>query len=70
MQVVPGHVLTGEDVEALRVLVARRDQHNQRLYRDISVLTRQLAQAQEALARGRLGRLQYVARRVISRLTR
>ncbi|MFN7550217.1 MAG: 2OG-Fe(II) oxygenase [Pseudomonadota bacterium] len=67
-QLAPGHVLSAADVEQLRVLVARRDQHNQRLYRDISHLTRQLEQAQEALARGRLGRLEHLARRVLARL--
>lgn len=67
-QIAAGHVLDDADVEALRVLVARRDQHNQRLYRDIAHLTQQLERAQEALARGRLGRLEHFARRVLARL--
>lgn len=65
-----GTTLTEADVEALRTLLARRDQHNQRLYRDIAGLTRQLEQSQAALHGGRLGRLRYVASRVLARLRR
>jgi len=65
-----GLTLSEQDVEELRVLLARRDQHNQRLYRDVTQLTRQLEQAQVALHGGKLGRLRYFARRVLGRLQR
>jgi len=67
-QIVPGHLLSAADVEQLRVLVARRDQHNQRLYRDITQLTGQLERANLALSRGRLARLVHFARRALARL--
>ena len=63
----PGHVLDADDVEALRVLLKRRDQHNQRLYRDVTALQKQLDQAQSALYAGRLGRLRYLARKLLRR---
>ena len=66
----PGMSLSAADVAELRTLLARRDQHNQRLYRDTQSLTAQLEQAQAALHSGRLGRLRYFARRVLSRLGR
>jgi hypothetical protein len=65
-----GATLTQADIETLHTLLARRDQHNQRLYRDIARLTRQLEQSQAALHGGRLGRLRYVASRVLARLNR
>lgn len=65
-----GHVLTAEDMQALAVLVARRDQHNQRLYRDLQSLQKQLDVAREALASGRLGRLRWFAARALARLRR
>lgn len=65
-----GATLSQADVDALRTLLARRDQHNQRLYRDIARLTRQLEQTQAALHGGRLGRLRYIASRVLARLNR
>jgi hypothetical protein len=64
----PGLALSAADVEELRVLLARRDQHNQRLYRDVTSLTKQLEQTQAALHSGRLGRLRYFVRRALSRL--
>lgn len=63
----PGFTLSETDVQELRVLLARRDQHNQRLYRDVTHVTKQLEQAQAALHSGRLGRLRYFARRVLGR---
>jgi hypothetical protein len=65
-----GMTLGDGDVEELRVLLARRDQHNQRLYRDLTDVTRQLAQSQAALHAGRLGRLRYFASRAVARLRR
>ena len=66
----PGMSLSAADIEELRTLLARRDQHNQRLYRDAVALTAQLEQAQAALHSGRLGRLRYFARRVLSAIRR
>ncbi len=63
----PGFTLDDADVQELRVLLARRDQHNQRLYRDLTHITKQLEQSQAALHSGRLGRLRYFARRLLGR---
>jgi len=65
-----GLTLSEADVEELRVLLARRDQHNQRLYRDITRLTGDLERSQAALCAGRLGRLTHLLRRVAKRLGR
>lgn len=59
----PGRTLDAHDVKELRELLQRRDQHNQRLYRDITSLTAQLEQARTALLSGRLGRIRYFAQR-------
>jgi len=64
----PGFTLSDADVQELRVLLARRDQHNQRLYRDVTQVTKQLEQAQGALHAGKLERLRYFARRILARL--
>ena len=66
----PWMTLGAADVEELRILLTRRDHHNQRLYREVTSLTKQLEQAQAAIDSGRIGRLRYFARRVIGRLTR
>jgi hypothetical protein len=62
-----GATLSDSDVQELRALLGRRDQHNQRLYRDISALTAQLEEAHSALHSGLLGRLRYFVRRMLRR---
>jgi Rps23 Pro-64 3,4-dihydroxylase Tpa1-like proline 4-hydroxylase len=64
----PGRTLSETDVAELQILVARRDQHNQRLYRDITHLGAQLEQTRSALHAGRLGRLRYFLSRLRARL--
>lgn len=66
----PGLTLSEADVHELHTLIARRDQHNQRLYRDNTALTKRLEQAQAALCTGTVGRLHYFAQRLIARLQR
>lgn len=63
----PGLTLNADDVQELRVLLARRDHHNQRLYRDLTSLTRQLEDSKAALHGGLLGRLRYFAHRLRAR---
>lgn len=65
-----GATLSESDVQELRVLLTRRDQHNQRLYRDIGQLTARLEQAEVALSRGRLGRLVHFAQVALRRFGR
>ena len=60
-----GRTLDAHDVEELRELLQRRDQHTRRLYRDITNLTAQLEEAQRALFAGRLGRLRYLFHRLV-----
>src|SRR5690606_29402016 len=43
--IVAGHALTDDDMQTLKVLLKRRDMHNQRLYNEISSLTARLEQA-------------------------
>lgn len=64
----PGLTLGPGDVEELRVLLARRDQHNQRLYRDITALTKQLEDARAAIQSGLPGRLRWLMQRMLARL--
>ena len=47
--------LNEDDVAVLRTLIARRDQHNQRLYAEITRLTKEAEEAQRALESGMLG---------------
>jgi len=49
---VAGHTLTDADVQELRLLLARRDQHQQRLYRDITALTKRLEEHRGEAAAG------------------
>lgn len=65
-----GIVLGDADVEELRTLLARRDQHNQRLYRNVGDLTTQLGAAQAALFAGKLGQLRYFILRSREQLRR
>ena len=60
-----GATLSEEDVEELKVLLARRDQHNQRLYGEIAMVAAQLEQAKQALTRGMYGRLRYFMHRLL-----
>lgn len=66
----PGLILDDADVTELKTLLARRDQHNQRLYRDISRQQAQVEQLQEALHKGVLGKLRYVVGRLRARMSR
>jgi len=66
----PGHMLTEQDVHDLRILLARRDQHNQRLYRDVTNLTAQLERAEAAVNAGSVGRFRHLAQRALRRFTR
>jgi hypothetical protein len=43
---VPGRVLSDDDLQELRTLLVRRDQHVTRLYNEITTLTKQLEEAQ------------------------
>lgn len=65
-----GHTLSETDAEELRVLITRRDQHIQRLYRDVGRITTELDQARALLARSRLGRAIGLVRRAWVRLKR
>ncbi len=69
-QLVPGHTLSPVDVETLRILFTRRDDHIQRLYRDITRQEKELEVAREALRRGFVGRVYHLLRRIWGRLRR
>lgn len=56
-----GFTLTENDVTELGTLLARRDQHVQRLYRDIARITGELERSRAALYSGWFGRIRYIA---------
>lgn len=65
-----GLTLVEDDVGELRNLLARRDQHNQRLYREIADLNVRNEQLQQMLARGFFGRLRHYVLRLLPRRER
>ncbi len=65
----PGLVLTGDDMQEIRILLARRDQHIQRLYRDITHATNAYENAKAALAMPRLSPLQHYLKRFRTRMS-
>lgn len=65
---VEGYTLGADDVEEVKVLLRRRDMHIQRLYRDITTLTKQLENARAALRAGAIGKMEHAGRRLLSRL--
>ena len=65
-----GRRLDAHDVEELRVMLQRRDQHNQRLYRDLTALQKELEDAQRAIYAGRLGKLRWFVQKVRGALGR
>ncbi len=66
----PGHTLSEHDVHELRILLARRDQHNQRLYRDITQLTGQVERAEAAVTSGNVGQAAHFLHRFLRRFGR
>ena len=66
----PGYKLDAADVDELRSLIARRDQHNARLYRDLASMTAHLELAQAAIYSGPLGRLRHLAHVLLRRWRR
>jgi len=58
----PGHVLSADDVQALQVLLTRRDMHNQRLYQEVIALQARLESS--ALGRSPVGHLRRLGRGV------
>ncbi len=67
---VAGKTLDTADIEELGSLFRRRDQHTQRLYAEITRLSRDLEHANSALYSGSLDRLRYMARSLRARLRR
>ncbi|MEO5558898.1 MAG: 2OG-Fe(II) oxygenase [Dokdonella sp.] len=63
-----GMTLAASDLDELRTLLVRRDQHNQRLYRDLADISKQLQEMKTALLGGPLGRLRYITARVLAKL--
>lgn len=67
-RLVPGYALDDRDIDELRGLLARRDQHNQRIYRELAAVHARLDRAEAAILGGWLGRLRYLARRLLRAL--
>jgi hypothetical protein len=65
-----GLTLSEADISELRTLLARRDQHNARLYRELAQVRAKLDQAKSALLSGPFARLGFLASRAIQRLRR
>ncbi|MCP5476843.1 MAG: 2OG-Fe(II) oxygenase [Rhodanobacteraceae bacterium] len=69
-----GHTLSADDAEQIRIALARRDQHVQRLYGDITRLTSELDSTKQHLDRivksGLSGHLRRLARRLLNTLSR
>jgi hypothetical protein len=63
----PGRIPDAGDVKELRVLLARREQDNQRLYHEVTDLTRRLEQAQAVIEESRHVRLRDFAFRLLAR---
>lgn len=63
----PGHALSEADAQELQIAFTRRDQHNQRLYRDVQQLQSRLDDAVNLLKRSRLERLAWYVRRLLRR---
>ena len=62
-----GATLSDADMQELRTVLGRRDQHIRRLYGDNTALTTQLEAVQKALRGGSLGRFLYFVRRMLRR---
>ena len=62
-----GLTLAQADVDELRTLLDRRDQHNQRLYRDLADIGARLEHANAILRAGFPGRVYRVLRRLLAR---
>jgi Rps23 Pro-64 3,4-dihydroxylase Tpa1-like proline 4-hydroxylase len=69
-----GHTLSADDAEQIRIALARRDQHVQRLYGDITRLTSERDAAREnldlILKSGAVGHLRRLARRLLRAVVR
>ena len=63
----PGLSLGEADIAELQQILARRDQHNQRLYRDIAELGARNEHLQKLLDGGLLGQLRHYLRRLLAR---